>query len=310
MSEVTKDVERAALAWLVRVNDPEFSAWEDWEAWLARDPRHGATYWRLAARDAELAAQLPERAAGPATPARAGGPVRARRLWLAAAAATAVVVVAGGLGLWGAGDQVVSTGPGERRAVALADGTVLHLDGSTRLELHRRDGRRARLVEGRVLAEVVHDARRPFVLAIGDDVVTDLGTVFDVTRLEGGLRVAVAEGLVQVEVDEHFATLGAGESLTARGGRVSRQAVSTADVDGWRRGRLAYRDAALAVVAADLSRALGRKVEVAPGIADRRFTGSLAVADDDGDLRARLELLFGVRIEESRGAWRLTPRQP
>ena len=40
MSGITTDIDREALDWLVRVNDPGFQAWEDWDVWMAADPVH------------------------------------------------------------------------------------------------------------------------------------------------------------------------------------------------------------------------------------------------------------------------------
>jgi ferric-dicitrate binding protein FerR (iron transport regulator) len=48
----------AALAWLTRVNDPDFAAWAELETWLVKDPRHAQVYWALATREADLIDEL------------------------------------------------------------------------------------------------------------------------------------------------------------------------------------------------------------------------------------------------------------
>jgi transmembrane sensor len=319
MSPATPEIERAALGWLVRINDPEFNAWSDWEAWLGQDPRHAETYWRLAAREAELTSALSQRAPptrpATATPLRAGKTLRPDRpAWSRSSfrAAAAAAVAAALVGAWYVSGRMdhtwtVETAPGERRLLALADGTTLHLDGGTEVELDRRRPREALLERGRLLAEVVHDERRPFVLTVGDAVLTDLGTAFDVTRLPDGLRVAVSEGVVRVDHPQGTDTLHAGQSLLASGRGVSRRDVAPAQVGAWLEGRLTYQDEPLAVIAQDLERAVGRPVTVSPEIAARRFTGSLRPTGAEPEMRSQIELVLGVRIVSDAQGWRLEP---
>jgi len=314
MSAERTHVEQAALDWLVRVNDPAFAAWDEWEAWLARDPAHAETYWRLAEAEADIVAELAARApARPVAASRASiRPIAPRRLWMAVAAAVAIVVLGGTWTAWLQRPQpwIVETAPGQVRSLTLADGTRLHLAGATRLSLDRAHPRRARLDQGRVLAEVVHDDRRPFVLTVDEATLTDLGTAFDVTRLQGGWRVAVSEGEVRVDADDQAVTLKPGEALSAHDGVMTPHDLPPADAGAWRTGRLIYRAERLEVVAQDLAIALGRPVAVAPTVADRRFTGSLSVTGAPEALRPRLELLLGVAVVEDADGWRLTPRAP
>ncbi len=65
----------------------------------------------------------------------------------------------------------------------------------------------------------------------------------------------------------------------------------------------------MAVVAQDLGRALNRPVSVAPGLANRRFSGSLTTNASPADQKSRLELLLGVTITETDEGWRLEPRR-
>jgi transmembrane sensor len=310
MSEIDQAVEREALNWLVRVNDPGFTAWDAWEAWLAQSPDHVEAYWRLAAQEADVVEALGSEKkpmGSVSSAARKAAPTR--RYWLAAVAVAAAVA---GVWIWQERPQTwhVETAPGEQRTLELADGTRLHLDGATRVTLDRARPRYAGLDQGRLLAEVVHDARRPFSMVVGDAVLTDLGTAFDVTRLEDGLRVAVSEGVVRVDVAREAVTLRPGEGLVARQGRLTRRSVAAADVDGWREGRLVYDDERYAVVAEDLARAVGRPVRLAPELADRRFTGSISVLGSAESLRPRLEALLGVSIRSDGDVWRVnsTPR--
>lgn len=307
MSETNPVVERAALAWLVRVNDPGFAAWDEWEAWLAVDPTHADAYWRLAVEEADVSEGLrsaPEGVTSPTSRRRWANPTR--RFWIAASVAAAAAIA--GVWIWQERPRTwqVETAPGEQRTLVLADGTRLHLDGATQITLDHSRPRYAALDQGRFLVEVVHDDRRPFSVVVGDAVLTDLGTAFDVTRLEDGLRVAVSEGVVRVDVEQEAVTLRPGDGLVVRQGQLTRRVVAASEVDAWRDGRLVYEDEPYATVAEDLARAIGRPVRLAPELADRRFTGSMGVRGPDEALRPRLEALLGVTIRSDGDAWRVT----
>lgn len=308
-------IEREALTWLVRVNDPAFEDWSEWEDWLTTDPLHETAYWRLAEREADLVDALKLRAPKSVSLTRKTQfePVTFRRIWPAIAAAFAIALGLGWMG-WKAMPKAwtVETAAGETRTVALADGTRIDLAGSTRVVLDQRRPRTARLDEGRAVFTVAHNETSPFSVEVGDARVTDLGTVFDVTRLDRGARVVVAEGVVRV--DERLAgrsrtsTLLAGDAVLVGPGLYQRRSQDPSEVLGWREGRLDYEDAPLSLIAADLSRSLGVPVSIDPEVATRRFTGSLTVRAGDPAIGQRLQRLFGVSVTAVDGGWRIGAR--
>jgi len=306
MSAFSTDIDREALDWLVRVNDPAFEAWEDWDVWMAADARHAEAYWRLAEAEGDAVEALKT---APAPVVRRVMPRRAFALPRSAMAAAFALIALGGAWIgWSQRPQpwVLETAPGETRTVILEDGSELYLAGATRLTLDRRRPRDVTLDAGRALFEVTHDEANPFVVEVGDATLTDLGTTFDVTRLGDGARVSVSEGSVRIDLESATATLNPSDSVIASGRGLERRTISTEDVAGWREGRLAYTGETLAVVAQDLSRAMNRPVEVSPAIANRRFIGSLTVTGDP-EQSARLSRLLGVTVVEDREGWRLEP---
>lgn len=310
MTDTSHAVERAALDWLVRINDPAFDAWDDWQAWLDQDPLNAAVYWRLATTEADLvdAMAAPSRRSGlrPAREARR----RTSRMWLSAAAAVFVASLfgIGWYGLMRPQPWLVETAPGVQKALELADGTTIHVAGGTRLRLDRRTPRTVELESGRALFEVAHDDRRPFVVEVGEVAVTDLGTVFDITRLPDGARVTVSEGVVRVDLKGRAAILNAGDGVIIGNRGLEPRPVDPAAVDAWRDGRLVYDNERLAVVAVDLSIALGRPVSVAPELADRRISGSLSVSGAPDSVRRRLELSLDAGVTNNGAGWRIEPR--
>ncbi|MEM9316856.1 MAG: FecR domain-containing protein, partial [Pseudomonadota bacterium] len=160
-----------------------------------------------------------------------------------------------------------TTEVGETRSFALADGSTVALGadsvlattlGATErlLELHR----------GSALFDVHPDAARPFVVTASAVQATALGTRFDVRNNGGVVRVAVAEGRVEVTLkeagDRNSATpdtakhLGEGEALTATraSGLGDVKPFSAENVGAWGRNRLIYDDATIGELVADLNR--------------------------------------------------------
>lgn len=301
-------IDREALDWLVRVNDPAFEAWDDWQAWMAADAVHAEAYWRLAESEAEAVEALkamPVVSVQRVMPRRASGLPRRSAI----AAAVAVLAIGGAWVGWSQRAQpwIIETAPGETRTVTLDDGSSVSLAGGTRLVLDRKNPRDVDLEAGRALFEVVHDETRPFVVQVADATLTDLGTIFDVTRLEGGARVSVSEGIVRVDMQDATETLNAGDGALATERGIERREVATEDVAAWREGRLSYTGETLSVVAEDLSRALNVPIVVSPEVAERRFSGSLSTTANTSTQVSRLAQLLGVSIRADREGWRLEP---
>lgn len=303
---MTREAMTAAIDWKIRLKQGSAEDWRGFTDWLEANPAHLAAWDAIEQLDADLDA-LPKRTARPVlaaqpTPARA--PSGRRWAWGGgiAAALTAVVSVA----LLQSPDlQTIETAPGERRQIALADGSRIDLNGGTRIAIDRDNPRFARLEQGQALFTVRHDAARPFEVRAGDDVLQDLGTVFDVVVDKGATRVAVAEGAVLYNPAGERVRLDPGMALREAGDEILVASVAADSVAGWRDGRLSYSAAPIAQVAMDLSRNLGVPVSVEPAIAAKPFTGLIVLDPNRELLFERLAALLGVRAVRSGGGWAL-----
>ncbi|MBU3077784.1 FecR domain-containing protein [Sphingomonas sp. XMGL2] len=298
-----------ALGWLVRTEDPAFEDWEGFQDWLEADPAHAARYHALAG-DAATMAELLAEAPAPARPVPSAAPARIGRRRVLGSMAAAMLAVAGGWMVWQERPDryAVETPSGVRQTVTLRDGTRIAMNGGTRLMLDRRDPRAATLEHGEALFTVVHDAAHPFRVAVGQDRLVDLGTVFDVTREGTVTTVSVAEGAVMWNPEAEAVRLDPGRRLRAEdgGARAVVGAVPLEAVGGWSHGRLIYGGAALGDVAADLSRALGVRVTVAPALAARPFRGTVLL-DGLKEDPARIGALLGLAMrKQAEGGWLLT----
>src|ERR1700733_15651623 len=121
------------------------------------------------------------------------------RQWrLAASVAAVLLVIAGLTGLLLAlRGQVIETQRGERRQVALADGSVVQVDPQTRLNVqYEARTRRVVLERGRALFHVAKNPERPFLVRVRNTPVRAVGTAFAVEEADHTVVVTVAEGRV------------------------------------------------------------------------------------------------------------------
>ena len=142
----SEPVEAQAIAWLVRVNDPAFAEWEAFELWLAESRAHADAYHAASIAEADAVALL---AAAPAPVERVAPARRRWQPWAGGAIAAALVAMVGvQLNRPVPQPQVYETAPGVRRTIALADGSVVTLNGGTRLLVDATDPRALTLERG------------------------------------------------------------------------------------------------------------------------------------------------------------------
>lgn len=300
-----------AIEWHIRLRHGDDADWEMFEHWLAADPHHGEAYDAIERADLAIEPLLAEvvfREAANDGDEPEYHPLPARRgRWLFAGGALAAsVALAFVLFPWlNAERYEVTTPPGAHRIVALDATTRVTLNGSTRMLFDRKDPRFAALITGEALFHIRHDAAQPFRLEVGEDVVEDAGTVFNVIRTPASVRVAVAEGRVVYNPDRQAVTLEAGEALAARESTDTIRVEPTAanSVGAWQRGQLVYAGEPLPQVAADLSRSLGVRIVVSPDLANRPFHGTIALDGTGPRQLARLQHALGVTIEAGPAGW-------
>ncbi len=220
---------------------------------------------RPADRDAIDAALEAEREAlkalfplPPARPPHRGGGARAARR---VGHGLAVAAMVAGVLLWidpAWRTERHASAVGERREIALADGSRMTLDTATAVDVawHLRS-RRVVLHHGQARFEVSPARYRPFEVAAGDMVARVVGTVFDVRRHAGRVAVTVLEGRVAVRSAPGQAAveLGAGEQLAGDGVMAEApRRIDPAAAAAWSEGRLVFRNTPLAEALDELQR--------------------------------------------------------
>ena len=199
----------------------------------------------------------------PAPPVVARTSSRRSLMFGAMAAASAAVAATVG---WRLLDNVAlyRTGIGERRVVALQDGSKVTLNTASTVEVaFTAHERRVRLVRGEALFEVAHDASKPFLVDAGAARFRALGTAFNVRVRPDVVELTVTQGVVAVVAGEAGVAQAPAAKIVAGGGAVVRSgAVAPTALDdqhlrqrtAWQEGVLEFDGESLAQVVGEFNR--------------------------------------------------------
>ncbi|WP_162854649.1 FecR family protein [Sphingobium estronivorans] len=317
--EEDKKIEDDAAQWVARFNSrvadrnelQQFFAWK-------KDPRHAAAYervnrqWESAqklGRDPQIACLVDD-----AIERTAPRPAIHRPILWVAGAVIAGAMALGTFLLWPVAIHY-ETGIGEQRLVRLEDGTSLHLDSASAVDIRFSSGhRRVALISGRALFEVAHDKSRPFDVDAGAATVRALGTRFEIDRQQSDAHILLIEGKVRVDAAQCPSgnctdQLLPGDMVMAReAGLGVKERGDVEAITSWTTGRLQFQGRSLAAAVDEVNRYSRAPIILeAPDLAEERVNGGFAVGDRDAFIRA-VTALYPLRAEpQANGAIRLVP---
>ncbi|CAN5171872.1 N/A [soil metagenome] len=301
------DIVGEAIAWHLRRDTMDGADWHDFILWLETSPLYASTYDAIALQDG---VRDHETTTAPVSAPANDNP---KRRWWAVGGGVAAAIAATVIGFTTMpvdSRYTIDTPPGEQRTVTLSDGTVIDVNGATRLTLDRRNTRIALLDSGEAVFHVRHDAGDPFTLTSGTRTVQDAGTVFNVTRDGPRLDVQVAEGAVVFEPGKQALTLNAGGAIVVSEdlNTVAVARVAIDSVGGWRRGTLSYAGVPLSVVGNALQRRYGIGMTLAGGLSVRSFTGMVRLTGDATRDVPHFAGLIGADWQKNGTRWTLSPK--
>lgn len=201
MSTPDLKVLEAAASWYVQLNDgvSDEARNRAWQAWLQASPEH-ASAWARVEKLQQQWARIPQEAALSSL-----GAAQAQRRQVLKL--LGLLLSVGGT-TWLACEQVPyqallaqqRTGVRERKSLRLDDGSQLHVNAGSAVDIRFDAGvRLIQLYQGEVLIETAKDpAQRPFIVQTANGSVCALGTRFSVRQLEQRTRVGVLEAAVEV----------------------------------------------------------------------------------------------------------------
>ncbi|MGB3126609.1 MAG: FecR family protein [Pseudomonas sp.] len=296
----SEQIIQQAANWLTRLHDEDVSDTERhaFNTWCEADPRHAVAIERMRA----LWGHFDTLPAQPTRIAlnRAFAPQRSRS---AQGLGVLGIVLCGWLGLqhlpvWMADQR---TGVGERRQIALEDGSQLQLNSNSAVDV-KFDGhqRVIELLQGELWVEVAKDAQRPFVVRTDQGTATALGTRYLVKRAgDGTTVVTVIESSVAVKgaANDGVKVMAGQRSVLDHGRAQAPQAIGNSDPDAWTRGLLKVNDQPLSDVLQTLASYRHGLVRFDPqALQNLRVSGVFKLDDTAAALSALADNL-PIRVE-------------
>lgn len=273
--------------------------------WRAADPEHQRAWTRLERLQGTLAGV-------PADTARAvlrEMPDARRRQALKL---LGVMLVAGGSGYlaqahlpWREAMADLRSGTGERLQRTLADGSLLSLNSGSAVEIRfSTRERRIRLLAGELLLDSGHDAAgRPLIVETTAGDIQALGTRFAVLETDGGSRVDLFEGELELRPRHAVASrLQAGQRQWFSAERLGEVDRADTRAVAWHEGRLVAERMQLGDFLAELSRHRPGILRCDPSVAGLELTGVFPLADTDRVLAA-LQQSLPVQVHSLTRYW-------
>ncbi len=301
-----------AAQWLRRRTLEEWGEAEEaaLNAWLEQDIANKVAYWRLKAawgRADRLAALRRDKIVAPHLPK---GPARAMKI-AAVIALTAVTATAANFWLNSTdrtGGAVYSTALGERKTIALTDGSEIELNTDTAIRFASAPAlKTVTLLKGEAYFQIRHDPKRLFVIEAAGHRITDIGTKFRVRKDNARLEVALLEGEVRFDsADGRVKPLsmkpGDVVIATAHSAAVMRQPRrEIADSLGWRSGMIVFRHTTLAEAAAEFNRYNANKIVIADNASAKLTINGTFQTGDIAAFADAAHAVFGLHVNTRNG---------
>jgi transmembrane sensor len=219
-----------AARWCVRLCEGEMKsgARAQFTHWLASDPTHRSAFdqavqaWQevnAAEATSEFLALRVEalESLRRAQRARSGRRLLGIRPRWALAASVVIALLVGIFAVRYPSSEQFSSGIGQRRVIALADGSTVNLDASSEILVRFSAAQRTlQLIRGRAKFQVAKDPSRPFWVRAADREIVATGTMFSVEVVQQEVQVILYQGHVSVVGPDRVPTaLVAGDELIA-----------------------------------------------------------------------------------------------
>lgn len=315
-------IESEAAEWLAKVDGGNLTEQDRQElrSFLSRGPDHVKalqSYEMLWSDMDVLLSELPNLEAD--NPQQAASIFSLGRPGFSALASIVFLII--GLLLWGLDPigrlQIIetsfySTGIGKQTFEKLSDGSTVHLNTNTVIEIdYSESARTVLLMRGEALFDVAHDPARPFVVLIGDSVVKAVGTKFVVRLTSESIFVTVSEGQVQLskrdnvtEPDlavqkQEVVLISEGQEAAAHK-KIAEPVLTEIGADAlsrrlsWTDRQLVFKDESLEKVVAEVNRYMPGKIIIDdPELRNILINGRFKIGETDALLEA-IEVAFDV----------------
>lgn len=329
-----KAIGEEAAAWVIRLNAGKLSR-EDafaFEDWLNESGAHRQAFlqlsevWRMSGEMFDDPVAQVQRLSVRKTIA-AWRQLHPLKAWAGAGGAVAALLAllwaAGAGGFFVMGPKVERTTlaslVGEKKTVALSDGSVVQINTDTEIEVvYTSDERGLRLLKGEAHFDVAKNPRRPFRVYAGQGMIEAVGTAFLVELTDEATEVTVTEGQVKLarfkseaaapdaavaaEIEDTVAMVKAGRNAVLGDDHVVVEDIPETEIQkrlSWRRGVLLFDGDTLESAVREFERYTQSDIVIADeSIRSTRIVGYFSAGDTDKFLQA-LESSFDVVASRS-----------
>lgn len=209
---------------------------------------------------------------------------RIKPFWKIAAAA--LILITAAAGIWIAGSKketayfVIETGRGQRDSVALTDGSMVILNGNSRVRYTTAMNgvrREIWLEKGEAFFDVHKDPQHPFVVHADTADIEVLGTSFDIRLTKEHIGVAVATGKVKFGIVNTNTQVLLTPGYTGAWKRGDKNILKTEDGNmlAWRTGKVKFSDIPLTDVFTTLEYMYNIEVHMQPPLKTTRATATI-----------------------------------
>lgn len=191
--------------------------------------------------------------------------------------------------------NTITTQRGGYYPLKMADGTVAILDAASSIKYPVTFNGRERRVEitGQVYFIVAHNAAKPFKVMVGDQVIEDIGTEFNINAYgdEPYIRTTLVGGSVKITRQERSVLLVPGQQALADMVRntLRVQTVNVKDVIAWKNGQTSFNNEDIQEIMRKVSRWYDVDIRYEGNIPNRQFDGSISRDANLADLLKILE---------------------
>jgi len=208
------------------------------------------------------------------------------------------------------------TKTGEQRKVVLPDGSLLHLNTGTSVEIDfSAEARNVELIKGEALFNVVQASNRPFAVDVIDHNVVAVGTTFNLQITNAALKIEVVEGQVAVRHQDPMANsspdrggehvegmlLKAGQGVEVNADGIISEATNV-NVDraiAWDRGLLVFDGLPLRQATEKMSRYMLFDIRVVVGVPDKIVRGEIQIRDQETMLKQFAKIAQVTPVRQS-----------
>ncbi|MDO6745834.1 FecR family protein [Gilvimarinus sp. 1_MG-2023] len=213
--------------------------------------------------------------------------------------------------------KTFQTAVGEISEISLSDASTVSLNTNSNIEvIYSETARRVILHSGEALFTVTKDKQRPFSVQVGDNVVTAVGTAFNIRKTGPTAKLTVTEGIVSIADHTTISTgqnnhntadnimVNAGEEVIFKKFEKPQASPSTSkEIErnlSWTSGMLSFEDTPLLEAIEEISRYTDVKIVLADeSLKSLKIGGYFKAGETDSMLQA-LQLSFNIEAQTSK----------